>query len=347
MNQVKLAVVGAGMWGTMHLRAFTQHPSALPVAVCDLDTGRAREAAERFGIPAVYNSLDEMLGAEELDGVSVATPDHAHADIAIRCAEAGKHILCEKPMATTVADCERMLDATRSAGVFLMIDWHNRWNPPVAAAFESVRDGELGDVRYVYYRLSDTVHVPLHMLDWAGESNVLYFLGSHAIDTTCWLTGKRPVRVSCRRREGVLRAMGADTPDLFLTVLDFDDGAVAVIENTWILPQSSAALIDHKVELLGTKGCIYLDPTHNRAIEKYTERTPRGYPDASFPDLFVTPEVHGRQMGLAVESIYHFVDCVRDGTPPPATGEDGLLNTRILVAAQESAERDGEAVEVR
>jgi predicted dehydrogenase len=344
MEQVRLAVVGAGIWGRMHLRAYAQHPSAAAVAVCDLDAGRAREAAEEHGVPAAYTSLDEMLRAEQIDGVSVATPDHAHTGIVVRCAEAGKHVLCEKPMATTVADCERMLEAAAAAGVFLMIDWHNRWNPAVAAAYRSIRDGELGDIRYVYYRLSDTVYVPLRMLHWAGQSNVLYFLGSHAIDTTCWLMGKRPVRVSCRRREGVLRERGADTPDLFLTVLDFDDGAVAVIENTWLLPQSSAALIDHKIELLGAKGCVYIDPTHNRAVEKYTERTPAGYPDASFPDLFVTPEVHGRQTGLAVESIYHFVDCIRDGATPLATGEDGLLNTRILVAAEQSAERDGEAV---
>jgi predicted dehydrogenase len=285
-----------------------------------------------------------MLESEELDAVSVATPDNAHTDVVVRCARAGTHVLCEKPMATTVDECRTMLAETEKHEVFLMIDWHNRWNPPVYAAWKAVRDGELGDLRYVYYRLSDTVYVPLKMLPWAGESNVLLFLGSHAMDTVCWLMQKDVRRVSCRRREGTLKSMGADTPDLYLTVLEFDDGALAVIENTWLLPQSSASLIDHKVEMLGSKGAVNLDPTHCRAIAKHTEQTPGGYPDAAYPDMFCAPEVHGRQMGLAVESIYHFVECVRDNVPPLATGEDGLLNTRLIVAAEESAANDGAPV---
>jgi len=347
MRQVRVAVVGAGIWGTVHARAYSQHASAELAAVCDMDERRARETAEAWDIPAWYASLDALLEKEKLDAVSVCTPDTAHADIVVRCARAGLHVLCEKPMATTVAECEAMIAAAKESGVFLMVDWHNRWNPPVCAAWESIRDGELGDVRYVYYRLSDTVYVPLKMLPWAGRSNVLLFLGSHALDTACWLVGKDVVRVTCRRMEGALRAMGVDTPDLYVTVLEFEGGALAVIENSWLLPQSSPSLIDHKVEILGTKGTICLDPTHCRAIEKHTERTPEGFPNAACPDMFVMPEVHGRLGGLAVESIYHFVECVRDGEPPLATGEDGLRNTRLLLAAEASADKGGLSVELR
>jgi len=346
MKQIRVAVVGAGIWGTMHIRAYSQHASAVLAAVCDSDEHKAREAAEAWDIPAWYTSLDEMLAGERLDAVSVATPDAAHADVVIRCAKAGLHVLCEKPMATTVEECEAMLAAAKQSGVHLMVDWHNRWNPPVYAAWKSTRDGELGDVRYVYYRLSDTVYVPLRMLPLAARSNVLLFLGSHALDTTCWLMGKRPARVTCRRMEGTLKAVGADTPDMYLTVLDFEDGAVAVVENSWLLPQSSPSLIDHKVEIIGTKGAVYLDATHCRAIEKYTEHTGGGFPDCSYPNMFVTPEVHGRQLGFAVESIYHFVECVRDGRTPLAGGADGLLNTRLLVAAEESADNDARPVAV-
>ena len=346
MDEVRLAVVGAGMWGTLHLRAYVQHASARAVAVCDLDEGRAREAAGRWDLPGCYTSLDEMLANEELDAVSVATPDTAHTDSVLACARAGKHILCEKPMATAVEECEAMIAAAKENGVFLMVDWHNRWNPPVYAAWKSVRDGELGDLRYIYYRLSDTVYVPLEMLPWADRSTVLLFLGSHALDTTCWLMQKPVRRVTCRRMEGTLRAMGVDTPDMYVTVLDFEDGAVAVIENSWLLPRSSASLIDHKVEVIGTEGALYLDPTHCRAVEKYSGTTPGGFPNPSYPDVFVAPEVHGRQMGLAIESLYHFVECVRDNRPPLATGEDGLLNTRLLLAAEESAAHGAAPVDV-
>jgi len=131
--------------------------------------------------------------------------------------------------------------------------------------------------------------------------------------------------------------MGIDTADMYLTILDFDDGAIAVVENSWALPQSAPALIDHRIEIIGTRGVIHINPQQCGALAKYTERTPQGFPDAELPDMFVTPEVHGRQVGFAVESIYHFIECVRDGKPPLTPGETGLLNTRLILAAEQSA----------
>ena len=337
-KKVRMGVVGTGIWGRMHVRAYVQHPSADLVAICDLNEERAREVAEEFDIPKCYSNTDEML-EEGLDGISIATPDTAHADITIKAAEKGVHILVEKPLATTVEECERMISAASAGGVYLMVDWHNRWNPPCYYAWRAIRDGELGEVSYIYYRVSDTIYVPTKMLPWAGNSSVMLFLGSHALDTTCWLIGHKPVRVYCRRKEGVLTGMGIPTADMYITMVDFDNGATAVVENSWVLPQSSPALIDHKCEIIGSKGVINLDPTHNRAFAKYTSKTPGGFPDASFPDMFITPEIHNRQLGFAVESIYHFVECIRDGKKPLTSGEDGLLNTRLILAAEESAKK--------
>jgi len=334
-----MAVVGAGIWGTAHIRAYSQHGSAEVVAVCDTNEERARNAASEWGVPGCYTSLEELLQNEGIDGVSVATPDTTHTEIVIQCAQAGKHILCEKPLAVTVEECEAMIAAAAENNVHLMLDWHNRWNPPFYAAWQSIRDGELGDVRYIYYRLNDTIYVPTKMLPWAGESSVMLFLGSHALDTTCWFMQKRPLRVTCRRQEGILKGRGIPTADTYLTTVDFEGGAVAVIENSWVLPERSPALIDHRVEILGTDGVIYLDPQHCGPIAKYTDVRDYGFPNVALPDMFVTPEVHGRQVGFAVESIYHFVECIRDGKTPLTSGRDGLLNTRLILAAEASADR--------
>ena len=346
MGKVKVAVIGAGIWGKAHLEAYTEHPAAELAAVCDTDEGRAREAAERFAIPHRYADVSEMLAGEELDAVSVVTPDALHADVTIRCAEAGLHVLCEKPLATTIEDCEAMITAARQNDVHLMVDWHNRWNPPFYAAWEAARNGELGDVRYIYYRLSDTIYVPTKMLPWASDSSVMMFLGSHSIDTACWLMGANVRSVTCRRQEGVLTGMGIDTADLYVTLLDFDNGAVAVIENSWILPQSAPALVDHRAEIIGSKGVVHLDPQYNGAITKYTERTPEGFPELSMPDMFGGPRVQGKQVGFASRSIDHFVECIRDGKTPITSGNDGLINTRIILAAEESAARGGVPVRI-
>lgn len=336
---VRIGVVGAGIWGTMHVRAYAQHASAELVGICDLDEGRAVRLAEEFGVPKHFTSVDALLD-EGLDAVSIATPDMTHLSPALSAAAKGVHMLIEKPLAVSVDECRQMIEAAEKNNVFLMVDWHNRWNPPVYEAWRTVRDGELGTVTYIYYRLSDTIYVPTKMLPWAGESSVLLFLGSHSFDTVCWLLGEQPVRVTCRRKEGILTGMGIDTADMYITILDFPGGATVVVENSWVLPQSAPALIDHRWEIIGSDGVLYFNATHNRAVEKYTAETPAGYPDASYPDMFVTPEVHGRQMGLCVEPMYHFVECVRDGKRPLTSGADGLLNTRIILAAEESARRN-------
>jgi predicted dehydrogenase len=321
----------------MHARAYAQNPLVNLVAICDLDEERARKLAEKHGNPKVFTNLDAMLDVG-LDGISVATPDNAHTDIVLKAAARGVHILVEKPLATTVEECEAMVTAVDRAGVFLMVDWHNRWNPPYYYAWKAIQEGELGDIRYIYYRLSDTVYVPTRMLPWANKTTVMWFLGSHALDTTCWLMGKKPLRVYCQKRQGMLAGMGVETPDLYVTMLEFEGGALAVIENTWILPQQSPAIIDHKCEILGTRGAIYLDPTHHSAYAQYSPLTADGFPHASFPDMIISPEIHGKQMGFAVESIYHFVECIRNKVNPIATGMDGLLNTRLILMAEKSAQ---------
>lgn len=333
---VRIGIVGAGSWGAMHARAYVQNPLVELVGICDLDEERACHAAQKFGIPKYFTSIDRLFD-EGLDGISVATPDTAHAGIVLKAAARGVHILVEKPLATTLEECTAMVVAAEKACVILMVDWHNRWNPPIYYAWKSIRLGELGDLRYIYYRLSDTVYVPLKMLPWASQSSVMWFLGSHALDTTCWLVGKQPVRLYCQKRQEMLPALGVNTPDLYVTVLEFEGGTLAVIENTWIMPQESPSLIDHKVEILGTRGAIYLDPTHHGALAKYSAETTAGFPNPSYPDLFVSPEIYDKQMGFAVESMHHFVDCIRNQAKPLATGMDGLLNTRLILAAEKSA----------
>jgi predicted dehydrogenase len=118
---IKVGVVGAGIWGTMHARAYTQNPLVEIVAICDLDEGRAQSVSKQYHIPKVFMDVDEML-EEDLDGISVATPDDAHTSIVLKAAAKGIHILVDKPLATTVEECVAMVDAAENAGVFLMVD---------------------------------------------------------------------------------------------------------------------------------------------------------------------------------------------------------------------------------
>jgi predicted dehydrogenase len=123
--------------------------------------------------------------------------------------------------------------------------------------------------------------------------------------------------------------MGIDTPDYYLSVVDFSRGARALVENCWILPESSPSMVDYKLEVVAEKGAIYFDPTPQRLMKLTTS--------ISCPDTYGALEVHGRSVGFAVESIRHFVDCVLAGRQPIVGFEDGQAATRAILAMEESA----------
>ena len=330
------ALIGAGLFGERHAQAYSRHPLVDFVAVCDLDETRAKRLAETYDARRHTSSLDDILADPAIKAVSVATPDHAHCAVAVACAQAGKHILVEKPLATTAEDAEAIVAAADAAGVTLMVDFHNRANPPMVATRDAVARGDLGHVSYVYARLSNTVAVPQDMLKWSGRSSALWFLGSHMVDIVGWILDDKPTRVYVVARDGVLKGLGIDAPDFHVATVEYGKGTVAVFEHAWILPRTHNTVKDLKLELLGSEGAAYIDGSHNRTMELYTGEK------GSFPDMLVPP--FGPHLtGFVLDAVVHFIDAVTTGKPVLATGEDGLANTRII-AAMSAAANSGTAV---
>lgn len=331
-------VIGTGLWGEYHALVYSTHPGAELAAVCDADAGRAQEIGRKYGARRAVTDYRELLADPAVQAVTIATPDYLHAEIAVAAAQAGKDILLEKPMALTVADCEAILAAVETAGVRLMVDFHNRWSPPFNTLKRSVDAGELGEPLLINARLNNTIWVPTEMLSWAGRSATIWFTGSHLIDIVCWLVGSPVSRVYSVSRSKVLAARGIPTPDFFETTLEFANGAVAFVENCWVLPNSEPNVVDFKLRVVGTAGSASVDTTHNRTLETYTDRV-------AFPDVLGMPTVFGRQQGFALESIKHFADCVLHGRQPLVGGQEGLANTAVICAALQSAET-GEPVRI-
>ena len=206
MKKLGFGVIGTGIvGGAWHAHVYHHMPRAELIAVCDLNQGRAREIADKYAVPHVYSDYRDLLARPDIAAVSIATPDFAHREIAVAAAQAGKHILVEKPLATTVEDAEAILRAVEEAGVKLMVDFHNRVNPAFVTAKQSVQNGELGELKYIYARLSNTTFVPMQMLPWASQSSALWFLASHTLDLSCWLLKDQPKRVYAVSRSGILR----------------------------------------------------------------------------------------------------------------------------------------------
>ncbi len=340
MKKVGFGVIGTGIvGGAWHAHVYHHLPNAELVALCDLNEARAREVAARYGEPAVYTDYRDLLARDDIAAVSIATPDFAHREIAVAAAAAGKHILVEKPLATTIEDGEAILQAVAAAGVKLMVDFHNRVNPAFVATRQATQNGELGELRYIYARLSNTTFVPTQMLPWAGKSSALWFLASHTCDMACWLLEDRPKRVYAVSRSGLLQAQGIDTQDFHVAIIEFERGAVVTLENSWILPETEPNVFNLKMEVLGSDGVMYINTSDNRTVEKYTRAA------ASLPDTlgFTLDAASARLSGFVLEAIARFVDAVVDDQPVLATGAEAALVTRVLTAIEESA-RSGQPV---
>ncbi len=342
MKKVGFGVIGTGIvGGAWHAHVYHHLPQAELVAVCDLNEQRAGEIAERYDVPQVYTDYRNLLARADIAAVSIATPDFAHREIAVAAAKAGKHILVEKPLATTVEDAEAILQAVEEAGVTLMVDFHNRVNPAFVTAKQSVAAGELGEIQYIYARLSNTTFVPTQMLPWASQSSALWFLASHTLDMSCWLLDDQPKRVYAVSRSGVLQSLGVDTQDFHVAIVEFERGAVVTLENCWILPETEPNVFNLKLQILGSDGVMYLNTSDNRTVEKYTRA------GVSLPDTlgFTLDANSARLSGFVLEAIARFVDAVVDGAPVLASGAEAALVTRALTAIEASA-RTGQPVEL-
>ncbi|MFQ5809711.1 MAG: Gfo/Idh/MocA family protein, partial [Armatimonadota bacterium] len=215
MAEFRFGIIGVGTWGETHLKAISTHPHCEIACICDVNEELLKQRAEEYGIERCTTDYKELLADDDIMAVSVVTPDFAHREIAVAAAEAGKHLLIEKPLATTVEDCEAIIEAVDKAGVMMMVDYHNRFNPPFTQAKAAIEAGELGELQMMSIRLSDTIYVPTGMLSWGGTSTVAWFLASHCVDLIRWLSGEEATRVYSVSRSRVLASQGIATPDFF------------------------------------------------------------------------------------------------------------------------------------
>jgi len=338
--KIRIAIIGAGAWGRTHAFLYKEHPKAELAAICDLDLAKAQALADEFGVREVYSDYRSMLDMVKPDAVAIITPDFAHADIAVECAERGIDMLIEKPLATTAVDVSRIVEAARRNNVRVMVDLHNRWSPPFAVTKQNIEDGELGRPVSAYFRLNDQRWVATDMLPWAARSSILWFLGSHTIDSLRWIFSDEVDTVYAVSSSGVLRELGVDTEDVFQAVLRFKKGGIATIENGWIVPNTSPCVNDIKFNVTGTKGMINLDLSNSQMIERFTETK------SDRPDVLVQHFVHGKAKGFAYESIRHFVDKLVDGGDFLVSLEDAANTSLVILAIMESA-KSGLPVKVR
>jgi predicted dehydrogenase len=321
-----VGIVGAGFMGDTHLAAWAA--DGVPRSVFDVHPGNAARLATRHGA-TVARSLDELIAASDV--VDICTATHTHADIAVAAARAGRHVICEKPLARTLADADRVIAACASAGVELLVAHVVRYFPEYAAAHERVVAGAVG--RPAVLRLRRATYRPRHtaghwLFDHAKSGGVILDMMIHDFDFARWVAGE-VTSIWCR-------SVGLERPELgvdhAVAILTHASGAISHLSGSWAYgrPDFRTAF-----EIAGSSGLI----SHDSAlapVASWLDAADDAGGAVGLPRSPVTLDPYRLQLR-------EFRRRIVDGTPVRVSAQDGREALRIALAADASA-REGRAV---
>lgn len=351
MEKLKIGVIGVGNISNEHIQAYLKNPNVELYAFCDINETQLKMMAEKYGVTRTFTDKDEMLALPELDAVSVCTWNSEHAPCTIAALNAGKHVLCEKPMATTVEEAIAMKEVAERSGKLLQIGFVRRFGNDCEVLQDFIQQDFLGEI---YYAKATYLRRNGNPMGWFGDvsrsgGGPLIDLGVHVIDLTRYLMGNpKPVSVygvtfrklgnrsELKDQKDYVSASATDhdicdVEDMATAMVRYDNGAVLSVETSFSLnlkkPQGT-------IELFGTKGGARLDPE----LELYTDIN--GY----MADVNLCSPTALSFDGLFQKEIDHFADCILHGTPCRAPAQDGIDIMRILRAIYKSAETGHEVL---
>ena len=333
----RIGIIGCGKIAQVrHIPEYAENPYAELAGFYDLNTQRAAELATQYGGKA-YESAEAMLADPAIDAVSVCVANHAHAPITIAALKAGKHVLCEKPMATTLEECEEMVKTAHEAGKFLMIGHNQRLAKAHAVAKELIDQGMIG--RIITFRTTfghggpETWSVDPGKNTWFFDKNkaamgAMADLGIHKTDLIQFLTGQHVVRTTARvvtldKKDASGQLIGVD--DNAICIYEMSGGTMGTMTASWTYYGAE----DNSTILYGEKGImrIYDDPAHSIVV-KLADGTEKVYDMEQI-------QTNDNQTKSGVIDLW--MNCLETNTPPEISGEEALYAMRAVFASLESA----------
>ncbi len=333
MTRLGIGIIGAGRMGRIHALTYAGIRDVEVKVVCDLDERLGKEVAGLVGAEWTPE-MDRVLDRDDVAAVSICMPDHLHREACERAARAGKPMLLEKPIATSVEDGEAIIEAATRAGVLLMVGHTLRFDARYFNVKQVIDSGEIGRVQTLFARRMGrrSYHLGLK-----GRVSLPLFLGVHDFDVLRWFAGSEVVKVTAEGRRGVFEAAGQDVDDAVSALLRFENGVVATVELAWNLPDQILGY-QFKADVLCEKGWVELSCQDQGVVVSKND-------GIYVPDTTVTPTVYGHVGGTFRSEIEHFLWCIATGSQPVISPQDALAAVRIALAVEEAA-RSGQPVHI-
>lgn len=334
MSKIKVAVIGCGSIAQhRHLPEYAMNDNIEIVAVCDVVDERAKKIASEYGVKA-YTSYEELLENPDIDAVSVCTPNYLHAPISIAALEAGKHVLCEKPMATSKEEALNMIEAAKKNNKKLMIGHNQRFVPSHQKARQLIEEGVLGKI-YSFRTAFGHGGPEGWSVDgadsWFFKKSEAFIgamgdLGVHKTDLLRYLLGEEFVEVGAFVETSAKE--NADVDDTAVCILRTESGIIGTLAASW----SYVSKEDNSTIIYGEKAILRLedDPVNNLIIQYANGEV------VKFELGGIQTNEDGGQTNTNV--ISHFVQSIVTDTTPPVPGEEGMKSLQVILSALESKE---------
>lgn len=323
MEKVKFGVIGLGWFGEYHADVIAGLPHAELAALCTRTPSRLKELGSKYQVEHCYTDYQDLLDNPQIDAVSIATMWDQHTDPTLASLRSGKHVFLEKPMASTIADCERICAAADSSDQKLMVGHICRFNPRYAAAKREVESGRIGKIVAMAARRNIPAQWTPEILNKIGP-----IVGDsvHCTDIMLWLTGARIVSAYAQ----TVDVRGLKYPDIGQIMYRFDSGATATSEAVWCMPEGVPFDIDERLEVIGTEGVIHIQDTFPNF----------SYSNSSWqsPDTTYWPVLHGARRGALRDEFSYFATCIQeDRSVDVITPRESMAAVEATLAAEQSA----------
>lgn len=332
---LRLGIVGVGLMGGMVGKIASSLNGVQIAAVSDINHELAVSMASRLRCKA-YESGEELAELDGVHAVIITTPEDQHATDAIAALSHGKHVFVEKPLASSVADAEKIWQAGLEAGRLVVVGHVLRLDPAYGRARESVRAGDIGSLVHLWARRNTSIMDAdrLH-----GRTSIIDYLGIHDIDALQWVSGSRIMSVIAQSARGRMTKYGVD--DVVQALLRFEHGATGTLECSWIRPAEASASWGSGMGIWGTNGAIEISPYVSGVT------VAAGGSSVGLNQAYLTTEgAFGEIAGIYRDELMSFIRCIQGDGVPFCSAEEGLAAVRVADALKRSLE-SGAAAEVR
>lgn len=331
-EKLNIAVIGASSMGLSHMKGVMNNENANLIAVCDTDENALAEAKEKYDIPVAVTDYRQLVNLKDVDAVIIVTPDQLHLEMTAAFLRAGKHVLCEKPMALNTQECEEMMRVQQETGNMLMIGQVCRCTPAFILAKEIVEIGRIGELFFVESEYAHNYEKAEGKNSWRKTPERSGFIGGgcHAVDLLRWIAGD-PTEVTAYSNHKCM--IDWPTDDCTIGIYKFPNN---VIGKVFV---STGCRRDYTMRtvLYGTKGTIICDNS-SPEISLYTvdEPLPDGKVSYTKPQKLPV-DINSHNVGAEIDL---FVDALVNGKPSPVMPKEGANTVAVCCATVQSAAQD-------